>query len=113
LASATYLPNLGKLLNFSTALAHQDLDKIVSYIVVQLANSKAASDFLDEVEKCYGYLRSNPMMYAKCQDKRLEKEGYRKISIKNYEIVYKINEASKTVNILRFFYGSQDYVKLI
>ncbi len=53
------------------------------------------------------------MMYAKCQDKRLEKEGYRKTLIKNYVLVHKINEASKTVNILRFFYGSQDYVKLI
>lgn len=94
-------------------LAHQDLEKIVSYIAVQLANPKAAGDFLDEVEKCYGYLRNNPLMYTKCQDKRLEKEGYRKVSINNYVLVYKINEASKTVNILRFFYGPQDYVKLI
>lgn len=94
-------------------LAHQDLDKIVSYIVVQLANPSAASDLLDEVDKCYGYLKSNPMMYAKCQDRRLGKEGYRKVSIKNYVLVYKINETSKTVNILRFFYGAQDYVELI
>lgn len=94
-------------------LAHQDLDKIVSYIVVQLANPKAAGDFLDEVDKCYGYLKSNPFMYAKCQDKRLEREGYRKVSIKNYVLVYKIDEISKTVNILRLFYAAQDYVKLI
>lgn len=94
-------------------LAHQDLDKIVSYIAVQLANPKAAGDFLDEVDKCYGYLKSSPMMYTKCQDKRLEKEGYRRVLIKNYVLVYKINEASKTVNILRFSYGVQDYVKLI
>lgn len=52
-------------------------------------------------------------MYVKCQDMRLEKEGYRKVLIKNYVLVYKINEDSKTVNILRFFYGAQDYVKLI
>jgi plasmid stabilization system protein ParE len=31
-------------------LAHQDLDKIVSYIAVKLANPTAASDFLDEVD---------------------------------------------------------------
>ncbi|WHH59694.1 type II toxin-antitoxin system RelE/ParE family toxin [Petroclostridium sp. X23] len=72
--------------------AHQDLDKIVSYIAVQLANPIAAGDFLDEVDKCYGHLKSNPMTYAKCQDKRLEKEGYRKALIKNYVLVYKINE---------------------
>lgn len=94
-------------------LAHRDLDNIISYIAVQLANPKAAGDFLDELEKCYGYLKSNPMMYAKCQNKRLEKEGYRRVLIKNYVLVYKINEASKTVSILRFFYSAQDYVKLI
>ncbi len=98
---------------FVSELAHQDLDRIVSYIAVQLANPRAAGDFLDEVDKCYGYLRNSPLMYAKCQDKRLEKEGYRKVLIKNYVLVYKIAETSKTVNILRFFYGAQDYVKLI
>ena len=51
------------------------------------------------------------MMYAECQDKRLRAEGYRKIVIKNYVLVY--DEASKTVNVLRFFYGAQDYVKFI
>lgn len=63
-------------------LAHQDLDKIISYIAIQLINPKAAGDFLDEVSKCYGYLRNNPLMYAKCQDKRLEREGYHKVMIK-------------------------------
>jgi toxin ParE1/3/4 len=62
-----------------TELAHQDLDNIVSYIAVQLANPKAAEDFLDEVTTCYGFLKNNhPMMYERCQDKRLGKEGYRK-----------------------------------
>jgi len=49
-------------------LAKQDLDNIVSYIAIQLVNP---TDFLDEVAKCYGYLKCNPMMYAKCQDKRM------------------------------------------
>jgi plasmid stabilization system protein ParE len=94
-------------------LAHQDLDNIVSYIAVQLANPKAAGDFLDEVTTCYGFLKNNPMMYEKCQDKRLGKEGYRKAVIKNYVLVYKINETSQTVSVMRFFYGAQDYIKLI
>lgn len=96
-----------------TELAHQDLDNIVSYIAVQLANPTAASDFLDEVDKCYGYLKRNPLMYSKCQDSRLEKEGYRKVVVKNYIIIYKVDENDKKVNILRFFYGAQDYAKLI
>lgn len=94
-------------------LAHQDLDKIVSYIAIDLASPAAAANLLDEIEKCYGYLKSNPMMYEKCLDVRLEKEGYRKALIKNYVLVYKTDELTKTVNVLRFFYGAQDYLKLI
>jgi plasmid stabilization system protein ParE len=33
-------------------LAHRDLDNIVSYIAIQLANPIAATNFLDEVKKC-------------------------------------------------------------
>lgn len=94
-------------------LAHRDLDKITSYIAVNLANPKAATEFLDRVEECYGHLKNNPLMYAKCKDKPLDKECYRKIPIKNYVLVYKVNEDTKIVNILRFFYGAQDYIKLI
>lgn len=94
-------------------LAHQDLDSIVSYIAVELANPAAAGDFLDEVDACYNHLRINPLMYERCRDSRLEAEGYRKALIKNYVAVYKVSEDTKTVSILRFFYGARDYVSLI
>lgn len=42
-------------------LAHEDLDNITSYITVQLENITAAANFLNEVEKCYGHLKSNPL----------------------------------------------------
>jgi toxin ParE1/3/4 len=96
-----------------TELAHQDFDNIIAYIAVQLSNPKAAGIFIDEVTTCYGFLKNNPMMYEQCQDRRLGQDGYRKAVIKNYVLVYKVNEASQTVNIMRFFYGAQDYTKLI
>lgn len=94
-------------------LAHEDLDSIVSYIVDQLKNTTAAIDFLNEVDKCYGYLRTNPFMYESCYDIHLFKKGYRKVIIKNYVLIYKVNEASKMVNIYRFFHCSQNYASLI
>lgn len=94
-------------------LAHMDLDNIISYIAKELSNPVAASKFLDEVEKCYDYLKNNPYMYERCQDACLEKETYRKATIKNYVIVYKVDELNKAVIIYRFFYGAQDYVNLI
>ncbi|HBC92590.1 MAG TPA: type II toxin-antitoxin system RelE/ParE family toxin, partial [Pelotomaculum sp.] len=74
---------------FVSGLAHSDLDDIVSHIALQLASPIAAANFLDEVEKCYGYLKSNPLMYERCHDAFLEKEGYRKATIKNYVLIYK------------------------
>lgn len=93
-----------------TKLAHEDLDNIVSYIAVQLNNHIAAANLLDEVEKCYDYLKSNPLMYERCHDIRLEKEGYRRATINNYVLVYKVDETLKTVIIYRFFYGAQNYI---
>lgn len=93
--------------------AHKDLDNILDYIAVQLGNRIAAANFLDEVGKCYDYLKNNPFMYGRCHDVRLEKEGYRKATIKNFVLVYKVDEGAKTVIIYRFFYGAQNYVQLI
>ena len=94
-------------------LAHEDLDNIISYIAVQLNNPMAAANFLDEVERCYGFLKSNPLMYERCRDIRLETEGYRKAIINNYVLVYKLNETTKMVIIHRIFYGAQNYIHLI
>lgn len=96
-----------------TELAHGDLDNIVSYIAVQLDNPMSAANFLDEVERCFGFLKSNPLMYERGHDVRLETEGYRKATINNYVLVYKLDETAKTVIIYRFFYGAQNYVLLI
>jgi len=96
-----------------TELAHEALDNIVSYIAVQLDNPVAAANFLDEIERCYGLLKSNPLMYERCNDIRLETESYRKATINNYVLVYKVDETLKTVTIYRFFYGAQNYILLI
>lgn len=96
-----------------TELAEQDLDSVVSYISIQLANPSAAGHFLDEVEKCYTVLKSEPFMYEKSRDERLAAEGYRKAIIGSYVMLYKVNEESKIVIVYRFFYGPRDYTKLI
>jgi len=59
------------------------------------------------------WLFEKQSVYERCHDASLEKKGYRKATIKNYVLFYKIDEAAKAVIIHRFFYGAQDYVKLI
>jgi plasmid stabilization system protein ParE len=96
-----------------TQLAAQDLEHIVTYIADSLANPMAASAFLDAVADCYDGLACTPLMYGFCHDPQLRKLGYHKAVIKHYVMVFKVDEAAKQVYILRFFYGRQDYEKLI
>ncbi len=96
-----------------TELAVQDLDSILSYIALSLANPAAASAFAAAVEDCYSSLEEMPFLFELCRDPRLRALGYHKAVIKNYVMVYKVDEDARTVNILRFFYGRQDYGKLI
>lgn len=96
-----------------TELAHRDLDDIIAYIAVQLASPQTATSLLDEIDSCYNHLRTNPMIYERCRNPRLEKEGYRKALIKNYLLIYKVDEIAKVVTIYRYFHGIQDYEKQI
>lgn len=96
-----------------TELAQEDLEGIVEYIAIDLANTTAASEFLSKVQECYGYLKKNPYIYAPVEDRRLAKEGYRKALIKNYILVFKVDEKNKSTTIYRFFYAARDYFKYL
>ena len=97
----------------NTPLAEQDLDGILSYIAENLGNKTATVSFLDEVDACYINLERMPFMYEQCRDPQLRALGYRKAIIKNYVMIYRVDEDKKIVYILRFFYGRRDYEKLI
>ncbi len=96
-----------------TELAEHDLDRIIGYIVEALKNRPAAAALLDSIDKCYDELERMPLMYEACHDPYLRAQGYRKALIHNYIMIYKVDKVLKTVYVLRFFHGRQDYEKLI
>ena len=96
-----------------TEQAQQDLSGIVEYIVSSLENLSAAAALLDGVEACYDNLERLPLMFEACRDPHLKALGYHKAGIKNYIMIYKVSEPEKTVFIMRFFHGRQDYEKLL
>ena len=78
-----------------------------------MENPIAVGAFLDEVEECYKQLNSNPLVYARSNDLRLAREGYRKAVIKKYLLMFKVDEYTKTVVVYRVFYGAMDYEKML
>jgi addiction module RelE/StbE family toxin len=93
--------------------AHRDIDEIVNYIVHNLHSPKAARDLIQGIESGYLQLCDNPYLYGYCSDEYLRAKGYRKIVIKNYLVLYRINESEKIVYIVRIVYGSRDYANLL
>lgn len=96
-----------------TSLYHKELEEILSYMTEHLKNPGAATRLLDEIASCYADLKKSPKMYAHCNDQRLSKMGYRKVVIKHYILIYRVDDVGNIVHILHIFYGKIDYQKLI
>lgn len=94
---------------FISETAENDLENIVSYILNKLLNKSATINFLDEVEAAYERITLNPFLYPKCTNLKLNKLGYRKVIIKNYALIYRIDYINKLVYVVNFFHLSQDY----
>ena len=91
---------------------HSDIDGIVTYIIQVLKSPQAANSFLDDVERSYRSITDNPYMYSLCRDIRLQRKGYRKIPIKNFLVIYRVDETVESVLVVRIVYGARDYAKL-
>ena len=96
-----------------TPSALDELSEIVDYISNNLDNPFSAADFLDKVGECYHRLKDNPKIYQLCDYQNFKEKGYRKAVIKNYVLIYRIDEETNTVYILHFVYGRQDYYSII
>lgn len=96
-----------------TDSARRDLSRILDYIVAQLCNRTAAVALLNDIEKCYENLTQYPFMYVLCQNAWLNSLGYHKVVIRHYVMIYKVDESSNTIYILRYFHGQQNYEELL
>lgn len=96
-----------------TKPAEKDLADILQYISKDLSAPKAANDLLDDILKCYDNISLNLLMYALCDNDRLKSKKYRKAVIKNYIMLYRIDEEKQIIYIMRFIYGRRDYINLL
>lgn len=93
--------------------AAKDLDEVYEYIFVTLSATKVATDLMWEIEKMIQLLKEQPYMCTQCEDTPMYELGYRKLVVKNFLVIYSVNEQLKIVNIVRIFYGGQDYARYI
>lgn len=91
-----------------TMKAEADLDDIVSYIMLELSNPKAATDFMDKLQRIIEETRSFPESGSAVVNEFLSDMEIRKKLIGNYIMYYLPDFTEKTILILRIIYGRRN-----
>lgn len=91
-----------------TKRAESDLDGIVSYIAIDLANPQAALDFVDKLLYNIEEARVVPENGSLVDNEFLQLENVRKKLIGNYIMYYLPNTVENIILILRIVYGKQN-----
>ena len=95
-----------------TKRAESDLDGIVSYMAVELANPQAASDFVDKLKDNIDEARAFPESGSLVNNEFLQVENLRKKLIGNYIMYYLPDMREKIIYILRIVYGKQNITEI-
>lgn len=94
-------------------IARQDMVEIVTYISHKLHNPTAAEKLAEDMVLAAERLTSFPYVGATyIPPKPLQRE-YRKLNVKNYIMLYWVDEEAKKASITRVIYARRDYSKLL
>ena len=96
-----------------TKRAESDLDGIVSYMAVELANPQAASDFVDKLKDNIDEARAFPESGSLVDNEFLQVENLRKKLIGNYIMYYLLDVGENIMYILRIVYGKRNLDEIL
>lgn len=91
-----------------TQKASVDLDDIVGYIVVKLANPKAASDFTEKLQGVIDEARIFPESGSPVSNEYLAVTNVRKKLVGNFIMYYQPDFNEKKILVLRIVYGRRN-----
>ena len=89
--------------------AVRDLESIYAYIAETLLEPGTAEEMADSLEE--GILSLEAMPYRCPERKRgiYANKGYRQLFIKNYTVIYRVDELSKTVIVVTVRYSGSNF----
>ena len=93
-----------------TPTAYKEMKKIYYYITENLHAEKAAKKLMQKVEHELIKLKSIPKAHMKIRKIDELKRSYRRIVIKNYVLLYTVDEENKVVFVSHMYYGRRDYI---
>ena len=92
---------------------NNDIVSSLRYIKEFLEAPMAAENHFNELKEIYKKLKENPYRRPLVQNKFLASKGIRFIMVKNYMLIYIINEKNNTVLLYRFIYCKRDWINIL
>ena len=92
-----------------TPQAFRDIDMIYDYIARHLLEPGTANNLVDEIEAGIFSLEEIQNRGAPRRIGNYANKGYRQLFIKNYTIVYRVDETEKQVIIVTVKYSGSDF----
>ena len=89
--------------------AYRDLDEIYEYITNDLFAEAAAIRLIDDIENAILSLEENPERGAERKVGMYAFSGYRQLFVKNYTIVYRVDDAARSVMIVTVRYSHRNF----
>lgn len=96
-----------------TQSAQQDLDEILHYISVDLANPIAAQNLGRKIFERIDMLRVFPDSCERVENEFLSDKTVRKLLIDNYILYYKAHHNEKIITIVRIVYGKRNLDEIL
>ena len=90
-----------------TRIAESDLSDIVSYIAIKLSNPKAASDWMDMLQKKIDETRLFPESGGLVDNDLITIGGVRRKLVGSYIMYYLPDADAHMIHILRIIYGQR------
>ncbi|MCR4720694.1 MAG: type II toxin-antitoxin system RelE/ParE family toxin [Lachnospiraceae bacterium] len=89
------------------------IDQSIIYVIDKLKNPDAAQHLLDEIDKVYARLESNPFQFNPSKDPGLRNRGYSEalICAMEYRIVFRID--GNIVFLVGFYHILENYVSKV
>ena len=94
-------------------LAESDLESIYGYYFKESAEAAVAARVTGELKNAITGLAFMPKSHAAASERRLKKDGFRKLICGDFVIPFLIDEQRRVVSVVRVFHGKMNYKKYL
>lgn len=93
--------------------AMDDLREIYSYIAFTLLVPETAEKQVNRIRKEVRSLDFMPSRYSHVDWEPWKSMGMHKVPVDNFVVYYTVNDDSRTVTVIRIFYGGRDVANIV